>query len=89
MTTAILTEGNDVFVSNLVPGPGETGNRIDALGGEDSVAGNQFNDFIFGENGDDSLLGEGGDDALVGGNGSNSLFGGTGDDVLIGGNEAV
>jgi Ca2+-binding RTX toxin-like protein len=60
--------------------------RIDAAGGDDSVAVTRRAPaaLILGGPGDDSLHSGGGHDTLVGGDGDDSLFGGLGDDALDG-----
>ncbi|MEX0381707.1 hypothetical protein V6X02_00010 [Spiribacter sp. 1M153] len=50
---------------------GLSGQRIDGLGGPDTLSGLA---------GDDELIGAGGDDYLIGGNGADALRGGAGDD---------
>ncbi|MCH9021961.1 MAG: hypothetical protein IID32_04280, partial [Planctomycetes bacterium] len=67
------TEGDDIFNA----GGGHNDDIIYALGGDDT---------LFGNNGDDILNGGGGDDEIHGGNHSDTLWGGTGDDVLYGDN---
>jgi VCBS repeat-containing protein len=52
----------------------------------DKLTGTAFDDSIFGENGNDFLDGGAGDDALFGGNGSDELSGGAGNDSIDGGN---
>lgn len=84
MASITLTEGNDTYVSDLVPTGSETANSIHALGGDDNITGNGFVDFIFGGAGNDTLNGAGGDDTLVGGIGNDVLIGGSGADLLLG-----
>lgn len=95
MASDTLTNGNDIYVSELVPTGGETANAIYALAGDDIVEGNGFVDYIHGGHGDDNLngkwaddvlLGEAGEDTLLGENGDDLLVGGSGADVLYGGN---
>ena len=57
---------------------------VDALGGNDIVAGSTFDDQIQGGAGDDILSGESGNDIINGGNGSDILLSGTGSDFLYG-----
>ncbi|KZN59308.1 hypothetical protein N473_03875 [Pseudoalteromonas luteoviolacea CPMOR-1] len=85
MAGETLTQGNDIYISNLVPTGGETANSIMALGGDDQVQGNQYVDYIHGGNGNDQLWGMGGDDVLLGEAGNDSLNGGSGNDLLLGG----
>jgi Ca2+-binding RTX toxin-like protein len=59
-------------------------NVINALYGNDTVAGNGGNDTIFGGYGDDSIDGGAGDNALSGGAGNDSIVGGVGNDTLLG-----
>ena len=73
---------------------GLTGNLIIARGtviedflagtGNDTVIGNDADNYIVGYSGNDTLAGGSGDDQLVGGSGANVLDGGPGDDHLIG-----
>ena len=66
----------------------QSGETIEALGGNDIVIGrddNNFREFIFGQDGDDLIYGQGGNDNLFGGNGADTLIGGAGNDVLNGG----
>ena len=83
------TEGDDVLVGTQID---ET---IDALGGNDLVAGGLGNDEIFGGNGDDILRGDlnrrspqgsiaGGDDIIRGGKGNDRIGGKAGNDQLFG-----
>jgi len=85
MAQHILTEGNDVYVSNLVPTGSETANSILGLGGNDTITGNGYVDFIHGGTGNDTLNGMGGDDVLNGQEGDDVLDGGSGDDLVLGG----
>jgi len=73
----------------------ETDNIIDALGGNDTVAGGLGNDVILGGSDDDILRGDrnsrstqdgepGGDDIIFGGAGSDRIGGKTGNDILSG-----
>ncbi|WP_027367237.1 FecR domain-containing protein [Desulfocurvibacter africanus] len=54
-------------------------------GGNNSIEGTEYPDFIQGLAGDDSLWGLGSNDTLQGGEGNDVLYGGAGDDVLDGG----
>ncbi|MBE7636623.1 hypothetical protein GUA87_07175 [Sneathiella sp. P13V-1] len=58
---------------------------IDALSGDDRVAGGAGDDTLIGGQGRDRIEGDAGADSLVGGEGDDSLFGGEGTDTLIGG----
>lgn len=80
------TEANDIFRMNtLVMKPGETAHGYSALGGDDTVYGSSYVDFINGDAGNDMLYGNGGDDALLGWAGNDQLYGGVGNDLLHGG----
>lgn len=81
------TDGNldDVYVSNLVPGAGETYNSIWSYGGNDNITGNSYRDFLWGGDGNDTLSGAGGDDVLNGQDGNDFLLGGAGSDKVDGG----
>ena len=83
------TEGDDVLIGTQID---ET---IDALGGNDLVAGGLGDDEIFGGNGDDILRGDlnrrsprggaaGGDDIIRGGKGNDRIGGKAGNDQLFG-----
>ncbi|EDX82844.1 FG-GAP repeat domain protein [Synechococcus sp. PCC 7335] len=87
--TRFGTSGNDALIGDVLA------NSIDALGGDDTVAGKAGNDILFGGDGDDILRGDansrkpqdnegGGDDIIFGGNGSDRIGGKAGNDILIG-----
>ena len=72
-----------------------TANTVNALGGNDTVAGNLGDDIITGGSGDDILRGDlnnrstqdnimGGDDIIFGGEGSDRIGGKSGNDILSG-----
>ncbi|MCG8690004.1 MAG: hypothetical protein MI806_02225 [Minwuiales bacterium] len=84
MASITLTEGNDTYVSNLVPTGSETANSIHALGGDDDITGNGFVDFIFGGAGNDVIDGGGNDDILLGNGGNDTVLGGAGNDTVVG-----
>lgn len=86
MAVRNLTEGDDVFTSNLVPQGPETANSIQGLGGDDDITGNGFADFINGGDGDDVIDGAGNNDNLLGFDGNDVLEGGAGNDFLNGDN---
>lgn len=80
------TEGNDVFYMNTMEMKvGEDAHGYSALGGDDTVYGSKYVDFIYGGTGNDILYGNGGDDALFGETGNDQLSGGVGVDLLHGG----
>ena len=58
-------------------------NRIEGLGGNDTLFGAGNNDILDGGAGDDYLYGNAGNDTLVGGLGADNLQGGLGDDVYV------
>lgn len=58
-----------------------TGNNLN-----NSLLGNEGNNYLYGLDGNDTLDGSSGDDYLVGGDGNDSLSGGLGNDNLLGGN---
>lgn len=60
---------------------------IEALNGDDTVAGGGGDDVIFGRQGDDDLQGEAGRDTVFGHEGADTVAGGTGRDLLIGGED--
>ena len=53
--------------------------------GDDVIAGNNINNFLWGGTGDDQISGAAGDDRLYGDDGRDILMGGRGDDVMDGG----
>ena len=55
------------------------------LGGNDTVLGSAYNDWIEGGDGNDTLRGYAGNDYLSGGNGTDYLYGGVGNDSANGG----
>jgi serralysin len=62
----------------------DNGELIDALGGNDRVAGNGGTDTLRGGSGNDSLFGGNGNDILTGGGGNDLILGDAGDDRLQG-----
>ncbi|MBE9062920.1 hypothetical protein IQ256_18340 [cf. Phormidesmis sp. LEGE 11477] len=96
---------NDRVTTTLLDAPGTdaadtllgdaTANTINALGGDDIVAGDLGDDIIIGGDGDDILRGDlnnrstqdniaGGDDIIFGGEGSDRIGGKSGNDILSG-----
>lgn len=63
----------------------ETSHGVNAMGGNDTVYGSAYNDFLQGGTGNDVIYGNGGDDVLAGQAGSDQLYGGNGNDALWGG----
>ena len=57
--------------------------RIEGLGGDDTIAAGDGDDIVYGGHGDDSIEGGAGDDVLDGGYGSDLLIGGAGNDLLV------
>jgi Ca2+-binding RTX toxin-like protein len=62
------------------------GVTVFASGGNDTVTGSGFNDFLWGGVGNDTLTGGSGNDLLFGDLGADSLSGGAGNDTLYGDN---
>jgi Ca2+-binding RTX toxin-like protein len=89
MASATGTNGNDIFYMSTLGAPKypEDAHGYTALGGNDTVYGSSYVDFIQGGTGNDVLYGYGGNDALVGQQGNDELYGGNGDDFLHGGSE--
>jgi Ca2+-binding RTX toxin-like protein len=58
---------------------------IEGRGDEDTLYGNDGDDYLDGSRGEDRLYGNDGDDYLDGGRGEDRLYGGDGDDILYGG----
>jgi ketosteroid isomerase-like protein len=86
------TIGDDTIIGK--GSPANLRNRLFGYAGNDTLIGNQGNDFLYGGDGDDVLIGEAGhddlyggkgNDILIGGKGDNNLYGNEGDDILIGG----
>jgi Ca2+-binding RTX toxin-like protein len=63
----------------------ESAVTVFALGGDDRIAGSQFDDELSLGDGDDIAGGEAGDDHILGGAGEDRIFGDDGDDTLEGG----
>lgn len=72
------TDGHDLLQGSAVP------DYIDALGGNDTVLGNDGNDTLLGGEGNDQLQGGTGADSLLGGAGNDQLLAEDGNDVLRG-----
>jgi serralysin len=70
--------------NNTLIGINSIGNRINGLGGNDTIYGGNGADRLFGGDGNDYLIGGNGGDYLVGGNGRDYLAGSSGNDILIG-----
>jgi len=84
----VYTGDNSANTINLIGvplGPGETGNSVSLLGGNDTFYGSSYTDIVTGGDGDDVLYGYGGGDILIGGNGVDQIHGGDGNDNLTGG----
>jgi VCBS repeat-containing protein len=96
-TVAVTVTGREHREENVPTDEGETlvgtktHDRIDALGGDDSVFGLGGDDLLLGGAGSDFLSGEEGHDVLGGGDDDDSLSGGQGDDQLFGeaGNDSL
>ena len=84
MATVNLSQGNDVYVSHLVPSGGATANAINGRGGNDTITGNQFPDIITGGIGNDFINGAGNNDILIGNSGNDTVIGGAGNDTVVG-----
>ena len=54
------------------------------LGGDETISGSSFGDFLYGGDGNDTIAGNKGRDWLVGGGGDDRITGGLGDDCLEG-----
>ncbi len=65
-----------------------TGQLVNTLAGDDSVAGSLGADRIDGGTGNDSILGADGADAIFGGDDVDTILGGIGNDTISGGNGA-
>ena len=55
------------------------------LGGDETISGSGFGDYLYGGKGNDTILGNDGADWLLGGNGDDSIAGGRNGDYLTGG----
>lgn len=58
------------------------------LGGDETISGSGFGDYLFAGKGNDHILGNGGNDWLMGGAGNDVIGGGKGNDYLSGGSGA-
>jgi Ca2+-binding RTX toxin-like protein len=58
------------------------------LGGNETISGSGFGDYLYGGKGNDTILGNKGTDYLLGGAGNDHISGGKGNDCLLGGNGA-
>jgi Ca2+-binding RTX toxin-like protein len=70
------TNGND-----SLSGVAGYANRINGLGGDDQILGQELADVMDGGEGNDNLYGKDGNDTLTGGKGADYLSGGNGDDT--------
>lgn len=70
---------------NIITGSDDSGDYIEARGGNDVVNANAGNDTVYGGTGSDSLNGQDGNDSLFGDTGADRLLGGNGNDTLFGG----
>ncbi|MBK3801555.1 calcium-binding protein [Azospirillum brasilense] len=80
-----LTNGNDLAPSGSYPGSITDQFSIYGLGGNDTIVGGYYADYLDGGDGNDNLFGHGGSDTLLGGNGDDTLNGDTEADLLHGG----
>jgi Ca2+-binding RTX toxin-like protein len=89
-TVAVTVTGREHRDENTPSDDGETligtkeHDKIDALGGDDSVFGLNGDDYLLGGAGSDFLSGEEGHDVLAGGEDDDNASGGQGDDRLSG-----
>jgi Ca2+-binding RTX toxin-like protein len=78
------------FGDDHIDGSTQTvGVTVFASGGNDTVIGSSFNDFLWGGDGNDTLTGGAGNDLLFGDVGADSLSGGAGNDTLYGDNSDI
>jgi Ca2+-binding RTX toxin-like protein len=56
------------------------------LGGDETISGSGFGDYLYGAAGNDTILGNDGADSILGGTGADTLIGGANNDFLVGGN---
>ena len=54
------------------------------LGGDETISGSGYGDYLYGGKGNDTILGNKGADYLLGGAGNDSITGGVGNDYLVG-----
>ncbi|PIT71419.1 calcium-binding protein, partial [Limnohabitans sp. JirII-31] len=71
--------------ADSITGLSDYANRINGLGGNDTLYGGNQDDVIDGGEGDDYMVGYSGTDMLTGGAGNDALNGGYGSDTLMGG----
>jgi Ca2+-binding RTX toxin-like protein len=55
---------------------------------DDSLTGNNSDNYLNGSSGNDTLYGQGGDDSLLGGTGTDTIYGGSGNDYIDGWTES-
>ncbi|MDR6155544.1 Ca2+-binding RTX toxin-like protein [Acidovorax delafieldii] len=77
LTTRGTESGEDIY------GIAGVANRIQGLGGNDTIVGQQLDDKLYGGAGNDTLIGYGGNDLLVGGLGNDTLRGESGNDTYL------
>ena len=81
----VLEDGSSVSIHGLYPLENEEIEGVIGTLANDQILGNQYANFLHGNDGDDQLDGREGDDALYGGDGDDDLQGGAGSDSLSGG----
>jgi len=84
---SVYTTVNDITLGNFIEDLWLQGNTLKGTGNDQAngIAGNEFNNRLYGLGGDDLLLGDAGFDGLWGGAGADTLSGGTELDFLYGG----
>lgn len=58
------------------------------LGGDETISGSGYGDYLYGGKGNDTIYGNKGADYLIGGAGDDAIIGGVGNDYLVGGKGA-
>ncbi|MBB3121928.1 Ca2+-binding RTX toxin-like protein [Massilia violacea] len=79
---AILGRQNGTEGADSLAGLNGYANRINGLGGNDSISGADKDDRLDGGDGADNISGNAGNDILIGGYGNDVLTGGTGNDIF-------
>ncbi len=78
-------KGDEIDCRNFHHNDGDSGVSIYGNGGNDTICGSIYGDFIAGGGGNDTIIGGPGDDAIDGGAKDDDLWGGPGNDIIFGG----
>jgi Ca2+-binding RTX toxin-like protein len=81
---ADLGDGNDTFVASFEAGSPALRLWLEGHGGNDTLLGGPYADFMYAGGGEDSVDAGAGDDTLLGASGDDVLFAGDGNDFVLG-----